>query len=219
VIQGVFGLAQSANAVDVPSLAASYGPWIGVRTNHVLDSSGSFAGSDGSSRSISTTEDRDLLLALRSRADLIVVDAATARLERYRAPKSKVPLAIFSSSGDFTSIPAVETSEQPIYLFSSDNSSIYPSNPNVVLVPTSQRPFDGFLEWVKSHSIDSILLESGPTLTAMAFDARIVSQSAITITGVSPESEPALLTNFFDPEATLVSLASASGASFTLWVH
>lgn len=219
MIQGVFGLAQSANAVDVPSLAASYGPWTGVRSNHVLDSGGRFTGNDGSSRSISTTEDRELLLTLRSRADLIVVDAATARFERYRAPKSKVPLAIFSSSGDFTGIPAVETSEQPIYLFSSVNSSRYPSNPNVVLVPTNQRPFDGFIEWAKSLSIDAILLEAGPTLTAMAFDAGIVRQSAVTTTGDSLVSEPALLTNPFDSQATLVSLGLASGASFTLWVH
>jgi riboflavin biosynthesis pyrimidine reductase len=219
VIQATFGLALSANAVDVPTLEASYDSWIGVRSNHVLDSNGSFFGIDGSSRSISTPEDRDLLLALRSRADLIVVDAATARLEQYRAPKSKVSLAIFSSSGDFTNIPAVKTSKQPIYLFSNNRSTRNPSNPNLVFVPIDQRPFDGFLEWAKSHSMDSILLEAGPNLTAKAFDAEIVRQSAITRTGESPVSDPELMTHPFDSEATLVSLALGPGASFSLWHH
>lgn len=219
MIQATFGLAQSAQATDVTSLVDSYGSWVGVRSNHVVDSSGRFSGDDGSSRSISTAEDRELLLALRSRADLIVVDAATARLEQYRAPKSKVSLAIFSSSGDFTGIPAVETTEQPIYLFSGKNPTRYPSNPNVVVVPVKNSPFDGFLEWAKERALEAILLEAGPTLTAKAFEAGIIRQSAITRTGVSPVADPTLMANPFDSEARLVSLAVAPGASFSLWVH
>ncbi len=219
MIQATFGLAQLANAVDVPSLANSYGAWTGVRSNHVLGSNGNFSGSDGSSRSISTPEDRDLLLALRSLADLIVVDAATARLEKYRAPRSKVSLAVFSSSGDFADIPAVENSEQPIYLFSSNTSPRHPSNPNVVVVPINAQPFDGFLKWAKSLSIEAILLEAGPTLTVKAFEAGIVRQSAITRTGSSLETNPAQIENPFDSEAKLVSLALTSGASFSLWSH
>ena len=219
MIQATFGLAQSANASDVTSLVDSYGSWVGVRSNHVVDSSGRFSGEDGSSRSISTVEDRELLLALRSRADLIVVDAATARLEQYRAPKSKASLAIFSSSGDFTGIPAVETTEKPIYLFSGNNLPRYPSKPNVVVVPVKQSPFDGFLEWAKARALEAILLEAGPTLTAKAFEAGIVRQSAITRTGVSPLADPTLVANPFNSEARLVSLALAPGASFSLWVH
>jgi riboflavin biosynthesis pyrimidine reductase len=219
VIQATFGLAESAKASDIPSLAASYGSWVGVRSNHVLDSHGRFSGEDGSSRSISTTEDRELLLALRSRADLLVVDAATARLEQYRAPKSKVPLAIFSSSGDFSRIPAVEDSGQPIYLFTGDKSPIHASNPSVIVVPIRQSPFDGFLEWAKERSVAAILLEAGPSLTAKAFEAGIVRQSAITRTGASPDADPTLMANPFDFQAKLVSLALAPGAIFTLWNH
>lgn len=219
MIQATFGLAKSAHATDVTSLLDSYGSWVGLRSSHVLDSSGRFSGDDGSSRSISTAEDRELLLALRSRADLVVVDAATARLEQYRAPKSKVPLAIFSSSGDFTDIPAVEVSEQPIFLFTGDRSPRHASNPGVIVVPVKHSPFDGFLEWAKDRALEAILLEAGPTLTAKAFEDGIVRQSAITRTGASPDADPTLVANPFDSEARLVSLALAPGASFSLWVH
>lgn len=219
MIQATFGLAELANAKDVASLANSYGPWVGVRSNHVIDSNGRFSGVDGSSRSISNEEDRELLIALRTKADLIVVDAATARLEQYRAPKSKSALAIFSLSGDFTNIPVVEDSEVPIYLFSGSAWPLPAANPHAIVIPVTEAPFEGFLEWAKSRLFDAILLETGPTLTAKAFAAGIVSQSAITRTGFSSEADQEKLPNPFDPKAKLISLALSSGTSFSLWSH
>jgi riboflavin biosynthesis pyrimidine reductase len=219
VIQATFGLAKFARATDAQSLADSYGSWSGVRSNHVVSSSGSFSGGDGSSRSISTKEDRELLLALRACADLIVVDAATARLEKYRAPKSKTSLAIFSLAGDFTDIPAVETSELPTYLFTANHSPRFPPNPNALIVSVTDRPFDGFLAWAKIHALDAILLEAGPNLTSKAFQAKIVRQSAVTRTGDLTDLDPEVMANPFDSQAKLVSLAQAKGASFSLWSH
>jgi riboflavin biosynthesis pyrimidine reductase len=219
VILATYGYAQEANATDAESLADSYGAWTGIRSNHVLSSTGSFAGSDGSSRSISTKEDRELLLALRARADLIVVDAATARLEQYRAPKSKTALAIFSLSGDFSGIPAVASSETPIYLFTGNSSPLLPENNYADVVPISPEPFESFLEWANSLSFYSILLEAGPTLTTKAIKANVVRQSAITRTGPSANSDPMQLANPFDSNAQLVSFAQADGASFSLWNH
>jgi hypothetical protein len=219
VIFATYGYAQAANATDAESLADSYGDWTGIRSNHALSSTGSFAGSDGSSRSISTKEDRELLLALRARADLIVVDAATARLEQYRAPKSKTTLAIFSLRGDYSGIPAVASSESPIYLFTGSASPMLPENNYAVEVPISPEPFESFLEWANSLSFHSILLEAGPTLTTKAFEANVVRQSAVTRTGLSANTDPMQLANPFDSNARLVSLAQADGASFSLWNH
>ncbi len=219
MIQATFGLAETAKAFDVPSLAACYGSWVGVRSNHVLDAHGNFSGSDGSSRSISTKEDRELLLALRSISDLIVVDASTARLEQYRAPKSRTPLAIFSLSGDFTNIPAVENSLSPTYLFTGTGSPQCSENSKAIIVQASESPFKGFLEWAEAQSLEAILLEAGPTLTAKAFEAGIVRQSAVTRTGLLPNADPFLVPNPFDAQAKLISLALAPGASFSLWNH
>jgi hypothetical protein len=106
VIKPIFGLAKTSGASEPKTLAAAYGNWSGIRSNHVITQSGMFSGSDGSSRSISSEEDRELLLEIRSRTDLILVDAATARLEQYRTPRSGARLAIFSLNGDFDGIPA-----------------------------------------------------------------------------------------------------------------
>jgi riboflavin biosynthesis pyrimidine reductase len=80
-------------------------------------------------------------------------------------------------------------------------------------------PFEGFLEWANALLFNSILLEAGPTLTAKAVEAGIVRQSAVTRTGESVSADPMLMTNPFDSQAKLASLAHAAGASFTLWNH
>ena len=78
MIKPIFGLAKASGASEPKSLAAAYGNWSGIRSNHVITQSGKFSGSDGSSRSISSKEDRELLLEIRSRTDLILVDAPEA---------------------------------------------------------------------------------------------------------------------------------------------
>ena len=219
MINAVSGLAKSANATSAESLAASYGTWAGIRSNHVISADGSFAGIDGSSRSISTREDRELLLALRSRADLIVVDAVTARLEKYQTPSSGAALAIFSLSGRFEEIPAVEKPSGRVFLFSKTPNKRFSGTSEISPVAIGDEPFNGFLEWAKSQNFKSVLLEAGPTLTTRAFSASIVDQSAITRTPLCGAKDPASATNPFDSAAVLVSFAVSEDASFTLWTH
>lgn len=219
MIQAVMGLAKEAQASDSESLAASYGSWAGIRSNHVVTKDGAFSGSDGSSRSISTKEDREILLALRSTADLIVVDAATARLEKYRAPRSGAALAIFSASGKFDQIPAVEEGTARVFLFTETMSEKWSSNPNLIHVQTGVRPFEGFLSWATTHRLSTLLLEAGPTLTRAAFEAGIVSQSAITRTPLSALDTPEAAKHPFDKEAKLLSMAVSQNAGFSLWSH
>jgi len=77
---------------------SNYGVVPPVRANLVQDAQGAFTDSFGSSRGISTTEDRELLLWLRSLADVVVTDGETARLERYRIPLV-ADLAVISRRG------------------------------------------------------------------------------------------------------------------------
>lgn len=219
MINPILGLAKASGASDPKSLAASYGTWSGIRSNHVISQSGSFSGSDGSSRSISSKEDRGLLVEIRSRSDLIVVDAVTARLEQYRTPSSGARLAIFSLSGNFTGIPAIEEQETPVFLFSSSAEKLNPISSKNVHVLIQSDPFEGFQSWANYNGFGSILLEAGPTLTAKAFEARIVGQSAITRTPAATNEAAETLQNPFDKDALLVSLAQSEDASFTLWTH
>lgn len=219
MIQGLYGLAESAEAQDAEALAASYGTWSGIRTNHVIGEQGNFSGSESSSRSISTKEDRELLLALRSRADLVVVDAATARLEKYRAPSSGTPLAIFSLSGRFDGIPAVEDDTGRVFLFSQNPNEKYLNSSNLNQVRIDQQPFQGFMSWAAENQFDSVLLEAGPTLTRHAFEAAVVGQSAITRTPLISAEHQESETNPFDSQAVLLSKAASMDASFYLWSH
>jgi riboflavin biosynthesis pyrimidine reductase len=219
VIKPIFGLAKASGASEPESLAAAYGNWSGIRSNHVITQSGEFFGSDGSSRSISTKEDRALLIEIRSQSDLIVVDAATARFEKYRTPSSGASLAIFSLSGNFEDIPVVEDQEAPVFLFSASADRINREDSKNVHVQIPGKPFDGFLTWANSNEFKSILLEAGPTLTALAFEAGIVRQSAVTRSPITSSDTPETQHNPFDKDAVLVSFAQSEDASFSLWTH
>lgn len=218
MIQPIFGLARASGATDPESLCAAYGTWTGIRSNHVITQSGKFSGSDGSSQSISNHDDRALLIQMRSLSDLILVDAATARLEKYRTPSSGALLAIFSLSGDFEGIPALED-QTPTFLFSASTEGIYKVPPKNVHVRIPSKPFEGFLTWASSNGFKSILLEAGPTLTALAFEAGIVRQSAVTRTPNASSDSPGDQQNPFDKDAVLVSFAQSEDASFSLWTH
>ena len=219
MITPVSGLARELGASTPSDLAKAYGPWVGIRSNHVVTQAGSFAGADGSSRSISTKEDRELLLALRSMADVITVDATTARAEQYKAPRSGAKLAIISRSGNFQGIPAVETSPEQVMLFSVKSTSAVASGRSTTSVRTSPDPLSDFMSAAPELGLRAILLEAGPTLTRLAFAAGLVSHSALTITPRVSNSDERGLSHPFDSKARLASHADTEGASFTYWLH
>jgi len=216
MIRALSGLALSNHATDVTGLARSYGLWSGIRTNHVVSSSGSFFDKSGSSRGLSTPEDLELLIALRKQADLVIVDAATARNENYRK-LSNTHLAIVSASGNFGSIPAT-TASAGVTLFSPASSYRQESQlDHIEIDPAS--PFDALMRWAKKRQLSSLLLEAGPTLTRLCFRTAGVAQSAITITPrVSPQSLTPDL-NPFKTDSRLISAAESSDATFSLWSY
>lgn len=65
-----------------------------VRANMVMTLDGAVIGTTGTSRTISSPEDHELLLLLRRDCQVILIGASTARAEGYRRPN--VPLALVS---------------------------------------------------------------------------------------------------------------------------
>ena len=216
MIAALSGLALSKQVSTAEELAKSYGSWDGIRTNHVISSTGSFFDEAGSSRGLSTREDLELLLALRRQADLVIVDAATARKEQYKKLSSS-HLAIVSASGNFEAIPAANASSGAT-LFSPSNSSRDDSKLEHVVFEPSE-PFVALLDWARRMQLKALLLEAGPTLTKVCFATTHVAQSAITITprllheSLTPKWNP------FSDSGSLVSLAESEDASFTLWAY
>jgi riboflavin biosynthesis pyrimidine reductase len=216
MITALSGLALSNQVSTVEELTKSYGGWDGIRTNHVISSTGSFFDEAGSSRGLSTSEDLELLLALRRQADLVIVDAATARSEQYKK-LSSTHLAIVSASGNFNSIPAAAASSGAT-LFSPRTPRGYDSKLEHVVIDLSE-PFVALLDWARRMQLKALLLEAGPTLTKVCFATTHVAQSAITIT---PRVSPELLTpqwNPFSDSGPLVSLAESEDATFSLWAY
>jgi riboflavin biosynthesis pyrimidine reductase len=217
MISAISGLALSRRVTDTEDLAKSYGPWSGIRTNHVVSTSGSFFDESGSSRGLSTKEDLGLLLALRRHADLVIVDAVTARNEQYRK-LSSAHLAIVSASGNFESIPAADSSSGVTLFAPSIQESDSHSKPEVVTIDPAE-PFAALLTWANRMRLDSLLLEAGPTLTKLCFKTSQVAQSAITVTPKVPIEDLDRLENPFRGQGSLVSVAQSSDATFTLWSY
>ncbi|MFM7014285.1 MAG: dihydrofolate reductase family protein [Actinomycetota bacterium] len=207
------GLASDLEVNTIAELAEAYGKFVGVRTNHVMTVDGAFWDSRGSSRGITNSNDLQLLLKLRSLSDLVLVDAKTARLEGYRKPKH-ASLGVVSRSGDFSGIPAVENGQAGVLLFSAAND-LESDSQKFKLDPA--RPFGDIVTLCNEMGIKSILLEAGPTLTKLAFQEKIVGQSALTVTGYG--SEKVTPRNPWDSKAKLLSLAVEPGASYSLWSH
>lgn len=217
MIKAVSGLSLSTSASTPSELAQSYGSWDGIRTNHVINSTGSFFDANGSSRGISTTEDLELLIELRKHSDLLIVDAATARLEKYRKT-SFAHLAIVSATGNFEGIPAAK-SLSGVTLFSPLGTDVLGRGATEHVQISPDEPFRGILDWATLTQMNSLLLESGPTLTRLAFESNCVTQSAITITPGLPSGVDAVDMNPFSKKGQLISVATGEGAIFTLWSY
>jgi hypothetical protein len=217
MLRPLSGRALESKTENISELADCYGGWIGIRSNHVITKTGSFTDSAGSTRGISTKEDLELLLALRERADLLVVDASTARIESYKALKH-TPMAIFSASGNFVDIPAASGSN----VFLLTPSDLHGDNPELqtrLVSTTIDNPFGTLIAWAKTSGYESILLETGASMTKMAFELGLVEQSAITFTPQLMASELESFTNPFDSSAICLSLAETDTASFSFWQH
>jgi riboflavin biosynthesis pyrimidine reductase len=217
MIAALSGLALSSQVNSVEELARSYGSWSGIRTNHVVNASGSFFDESGSSRGLSTKEDLSLLLALRRQADLVIVDATTARNEQYRK-LSSAHLAIVSASGNFQSIPAASSTSE-VTLFS-PNAPISESEVEIEHVTIDPaEPFVALLAWANKMKFSPLLLEAGPTLTRVCFATSQVAQSAITLTPRLSIGQLKPPLNPFSQAGSLVSLAESDDATFALWSY
>lgn len=146
-------------------LLASYLDVPLVRVNLVQDAHGAFTDANGSSRGISSPEDRELLLELRALADVVVTDGETARLEKYKVPQV-CDLAVITRAG-YSPAP-------------SDSKNTYIElNLNL----------DATLKELETLGYHRILLEVGPSLLKGSWHN--VNQLCLTTTGYgSPDLAP-----------------------------
>lgn len=215
---GTFGLAKQHQASNTQELADSYGHWEGFRTNHVIGSEFEFKDSKGSSRGISSANDLALMLAIRRYADLLLIDAKTARNEGYRG-SSNLPLAIVSKTGNFHGIGALENPMATIFLFAPSFNFDTENQVNLTqILIENDNPMTEMANWCSANSFNSVLIEAGPTLTKLAVSSGIVNQSAVTQTGLVDSSSHDPI-NPFSELSRLLSLAIEPGTQYSLWQY
>lgn len=137
----------------------------GIRVNFIANGNSQFVGASGSSRDLSTPEDRAMLIRLRSVSDVIVTDAATARREAYK-PSKWAEIEVWSESGNFQGVDPQLKQKQISNLEAS-----------VDFLSTSKL---------------AVLLETGPTLTRKIAQLEAIDQLRLTVVGVANQVEAEL---------------------------
>lgn len=142
--------------VDLELLLNKQTRLTGIRANFISNSQGDFTGASGSSRDLSNSDDLALLIRLRSLSDVIVTDASTARIERYR-PSKWAPIQVWSKTGDFDGLVEIE---------------------NLSLKQVSD--IESAISSLKQQ-YQSILLETGPTLTGILGQAALIDELKLSL--------------------------------------
>jgi hypothetical protein len=130
-------------------LVSNLPTWTGWLATLVASEDGLLVGPDGNSKGIGNDLDLQLLLALRSKADVIFTTGKTARAERYRSSRF-APIAFMTKSkASLKDVPAVDKTAH--------HENIY------LTPPTHSSPF----EWASSELLQrehhAVLFEGGPS--------------------------------------------------------
>lgn len=147
-------------------LLGSYSVLAGIRLNMVIDRDLRTSGRSGTSRDISNSLDRELLVRLRKLSDIVITDAVTAQAENYR-PSAWVPIQVWSKTGRFGELVTVAASEAKQSL-------------ELVQVSNLEEQVDQIRQ-----AFQSILLETGPTLSRELAKLGEIDELCLTISEIN----------------------------------
>lgn len=173
-------------------MLGEYKALAGVRANFILGANGEHVGHSGSSRDLSNAQDKELLIHLRALADVILVDAVTARAEKYGQSRH-APIVVISASGDFDDLSPEDTDF--VYLHQSLSSRT--------------------IDTMRSNFGEHLLLECGPTLLNIAIKLGLIDELCLTVTG---DVARAVSMSELDLDSLKMTVELVSGDShFTRW--
>ncbi len=149
---------------SIEELVASQQTLIGVRANLVANTRGDFSGKGGSSRDLSNQTDREVLIRLRALADVIVTDGATAAAENYQ-PTKWAPIQVWSQSGNFRGL-------------------LEKNGMQLVQISDPAKALERLLT-----EYQSVLLETGPTVTRLLAAHECIDQLKLTLVAADSINE------------------------------
>lgn len=176
-------------------------PWPGeswLRTMMVTTLDGAFVSDEGTSKKISSHEDRAVMAAARRDADVILIGARTLRAEHYnpvrttpedqrrRTANGQEPapvLALLTRTMDLPWSDAVftESTVPPLVLTTSPERPLMPGGVGVIRLPGPDAPPTAVIEALHARGLKRVLVEAGPTLTAQLVEAGLVDEMDLTI--------------------------------------
>ena len=166
-------------------LLALYAPPAGtwLRLNLVTSVSGSAAGSDGTSETLTSAADRRILGVVRELADLVLVGAESVRAEGYVRPK-RAPLAVVTGSGDLAGHRITGKDGPPIVVVcppdAVDRARASVPDAVIVTVPGPRMVPGDIVAALRAHGYSSIVCEGGPGLARQLVVAGLVDEVCLT---------------------------------------
>lgn len=191
-----------------------------LRLNLVASVSGSAAGSDGTSETLTSRADRRILGVIRELADVVLVGANSVRAEGYLLPK-RARLAIVTRSGDLGGHRLGESPAEVVVLGpeSARAGAVASIDARFVALPDDSMPT--LVSALRAEGFASIVCEGGPTLAAQLVNAGLVDELCLTTSPrlnggalplLGPDATPEV------PTALHQLLADADGTLFARWL-
>lgn len=161
-----------------------------VRANMVTTLDGAVIGTSGTSRTISSPQDHELLLLLRRDCHVILIGASTARREGYRRPS--VPLAMISHSlNGLLDVPAVVADHEtgrprPIVITTASSDArqrqVLLEYADVEIAGDESVDLQRAIDVLADRGLTRIHSEGGPHVLAQLFDLDLVDELYCAIT-------------------------------------
>ena len=167
-----------------------------VRLNMIASLTGAAAGTDGTSDTLTSRLDREILTTIRAAADVVLVGAQSVRAEGYIVPRS-ARLAIVSASGDLGGHrldPARAADGAVLLLVPEDAAVTAPAGVEVVRVPVPGRIGPAaVLAALRARGLGRIVCEGGPGLASQLSSAGLIDEYCVTSApALTPAADPFL---------------------------
>ncbi len=160
-------------AYDVERPRPANRPWIGVCMVSSIDGSTVV---DSNSRGLSSKADQEVLLTLRDLADVLIVGAATVRIEGYKPPrKAGQRVGVISRRGDVDMTSPLFTSGAGFLILPDDAP---PASVDSVRAGTGEVDLAGALAQLDAQFVQA---EGGATLNGALAAADLIDELNLTI--------------------------------------
>jgi riboflavin biosynthesis pyrimidine reductase len=153
-----------------------------LRINLVASVSGSAAGADDTSETLTNRADRKILGVIRRDSDVVLVGAASVRAEGYQLPRT-APLAIVTSSGDLGGHRLAVDPDRFVPLVLCPASAAVTAraalpDAEIVVVPDVDGRMSAadIVSTLRSRGLRRIVCEGGPSLAAQMLESGLVDE-------------------------------------------